>query len=75
VISTGGVIGSALEAAERRILKGDIGEEADLARGNGRGVANLVRKIGRQEGLGYLLGEGVVRGEDGAAGNLLPFSG
>ncbi|MGA2238118.1 MAG: aldehyde ferredoxin oxidoreductase family protein [Candidatus Bathyarchaeia archaeon] len=61
VISTGGVIGFALEAAERGILKGDSDEEADLAWGNGKGVVNLVEKIGRREGLGHLLGEGVMR--------------
>ncbi len=61
VISTGGVIGFALEAAERGILKGDGDEEADLAWGNGKGVVNLVEKIGRREGLGHLLGEGVMR--------------
>jgi aldehyde:ferredoxin oxidoreductase len=61
VISTGGVIGFALEAAERGILKGDSNEETDLAWGNGKGIVNLVGKIGRREGLGHLLGEGVMR--------------
>jgi aldehyde:ferredoxin oxidoreductase len=61
VISTGGVVGFALEAAERGILKGDSDKETDLAWGNGKGVVNLVEKIGRREGLGYLLGEGVMR--------------
>jgi aldehyde:ferredoxin oxidoreductase len=61
VISTGGVIGFALEAAERGILKGDSDEEVDLTWGNGKAVTNLVEKIGRREGLGYLLGEGVMR--------------
>jgi hypothetical protein len=61
VISTGGVIGFALEAAERGILKGDSDEETDLAWGNGKGIVNLVEKIGRREGLGHLLGEGVMR--------------
>jgi len=61
VISTGGVIGFALEAAERGILKGDSDKEVDLTWGNGKAVTNLVEKIGRREGLGYLLGEGVMR--------------
>jgi aldehyde:ferredoxin oxidoreductase len=61
VISTGGVIGFALEAAEQGILKGESDEETDLAWGNGKGVVNLVEKMGRREGLGYLLGEGVMR--------------
>jgi aldehyde:ferredoxin oxidoreductase len=61
VISTGAVIGFALEAAERGMIKGDGKEQADLTWGNGRGIVNMVEKIGRREGLGYLLGEGVMR--------------
>jgi len=58
VISTGAVIGFALEAAERGILSG---EEPDLNWGDAQSVVSLVEKIGRREGIGYLLGEGVMR--------------
>jgi len=61
VISTGAVIGFALEAAERGILTGDQKEEISLDWGNAKSIVNLVEKIGRREGLGYLLGEGVMR--------------
>jgi aldehyde:ferredoxin oxidoreductase len=58
VISTGAVIGFALEAAERGILSR---EEPDLNWGDAQSVVSLVEKIGRREGIGYLLGEGVMR--------------
>jgi aldehyde:ferredoxin oxidoreductase len=61
VISTGAVIGFALEAAERGILTGDQKEEISLDWGNAKSIVNLVEKIGRREGIGYLLGEGVMR--------------
>jgi aldehyde:ferredoxin oxidoreductase len=61
VISTGAVIGFALEAAERGVLTGDQKQELDLNWGNAKSVVNLVEKIGRREGTGCLLGEGVMR--------------
>lgn len=61
VISTGAVIGFALEAAERGILTNDQKEETGLDWGDAKSIVNLVEKIGRREGLGYLLGEGVMR--------------
>ena len=61
VISTGAVIGFALEAAERGILTDDQKEEISLDWGNAKSIVNLVEKIGRREGIGYLLGEGVMR--------------
>jgi aldehyde:ferredoxin oxidoreductase len=61
VISTGAVIGFALEAAERGILTHDQKAESSLDWGNAKSIVNLVEKIGRREGLGYLLGEGVMR--------------
>ena len=61
VMSTGTVIGFALEAAERGILKDYEKEGLDLGWGNANSVVKLVEMIGRREGLGYLLGEGVMR--------------
>jgi len=58
VISTGAVIGFALEAAERGMLSG---EDIDLSWGDARSVVSLVEKIGQREGIGYLLGEGVMQ--------------
>jgi aldehyde:ferredoxin oxidoreductase len=61
VISTGSVIGFALEAAERGILKDDQGRKIDLEWGDAKAIVNMVESIGRREGLGRLLGEGVMR--------------
>jgi aldehyde:ferredoxin oxidoreductase len=61
VISTGSVIAFALEAAEKGILKDDQGRKIDLEWGDAKAIVNMVDSIGRREGLGYLLGEGVMR--------------
>jgi aldehyde:ferredoxin oxidoreductase len=61
VISTGAVIGFALEAAERGILKDDDGRKIDLDWGDGKALVSMVEKIGRRDGLGCMLGEGVMR--------------
>jgi aldehyde:ferredoxin oxidoreductase len=74
VISTGGVIGFALEAAERGIIKGDHNGQADLTWGNGRGLVKMVEKIGRREGLGHLLGEGVMRASTKLGGGSEAFA-
>jgi aldehyde:ferredoxin oxidoreductase len=61
VISTGAVVGFTLEAAEQGIITHGQAEELDLVWGNGGSILKLVEKIGRRQGLGYLLGEGVMR--------------
>jgi aldehyde:ferredoxin oxidoreductase len=61
LISTGSVIGFALEAAERGIING-MNEGLDLRWGNGKAILHMVEKIGRrEEGLGFALSEGVKR--------------
>jgi len=61
VISTGAVIGFALEAAERGILTRDRNEDIAFDWGSGKQIVEMVEKVGRREGIGYLLGEGVMR--------------
>ena len=61
VLSTGAVIGFALEAAERGILRDAQGRKIDLDWGDGKSIVNMVESIGRRENLGHLLGEGVMR--------------
>jgi aldehyde:ferredoxin oxidoreductase len=60
VISAGGVIGFAFEAAERGILQ-KTQDGVDLGWGNGAAIVKLAEKIGYREGIGALLGEGVMR--------------
>ncbi|MEW6082329.1 MAG: aldehyde ferredoxin oxidoreductase family protein [Bacillota bacterium] len=60
-ISAGGVIGFAMECAEKGILaKGALGEEP-LRFGNGATVTLALHRIARREGVGDLLAEGVKR--------------
>jgi aldehyde:ferredoxin oxidoreductase len=60
-ISTGVAIAFAMECYEHGIItKADTGG-IDLAWGNAEAVEQMVHRIGRREGLGELLGEGVKR--------------
>ena len=74
VISTGAVIGFALEAAERGILKGEENKDTGLTWGDGRSVVKMVQMIGRREGVGYLLGEGVMRASAKLGGGCGEFA-
>jgi len=59
-ISCGNVIGFAMECFERGLLKKeDIG--FDLSFGNGEAVLSMIQLIGKREGIGDLLAEGVMR--------------
>jgi aldehyde:ferredoxin oxidoreductase len=61
VISTGSVIGFAIEAAERGILTNAQKEEVGLKWGDGESIVRLVERIGRREGIGNILSQGVMR--------------
>lgn len=68
-ISTGGVIGFAMEAYERGLLtRDDIG--FTLHWGDGEGLIQLIHQIAHREGIGDLLAEGVMR----AANKLGPLA-
>ncbi|HSB80195.1 MAG TPA: aldehyde ferredoxin oxidoreductase family protein [Candidatus Methylomirabilis sp.] len=58
-ISTGAIIAFAMEAFERGLLRGSDTEGLDLTWGNADTVVRLVEKIGKREGIGDLLGNGV----------------
>jgi aldehyde:ferredoxin oxidoreductase len=60
-ISTGAAIAFAMECYEHGILTKEDTDGLDLAWGNSDAVIQMVHKIGRREGLGKLLGEGVKR--------------
>lgn len=60
-ISTGACIAFAMECYEKGILtKDDVGG-LDLQFGNGEAMVKMVEMISRREGIGRLLGEGVMR--------------
>jgi aldehyde:ferredoxin oxidoreductase len=60
-VSTGNCIGFACELFERGIITTEDTDGLELAWGNHAAFLTLIEKIGRREGFGELLGEGVVR--------------
>jgi aldehyde:ferredoxin oxidoreductase len=60
-ISTGVAIGFAMELFEKGILTSKEVDGLDLSWGNHQSMIKLIEKIGRRQGVGRLLGEGVQR--------------
>lgn len=60
-ISTGVAIGFAMELFEKGILRPEEVDGLDLSWGNHQSMVRLIEMIGRRQGLGRLLGEGVRR--------------
>ena len=60
-VSTGNCIGFACELFERGIITTEDTDGLELTWGNHAAFLTLIEKIGRREGFGGLLGEGVVR--------------
>jgi aldehyde:ferredoxin oxidoreductase len=63
-ISTGVCIAFACELFERRIIDLKDTEGLNLRWGNHQDIIRMVEKIGRRQGLGQVLGEGVKRAAD-----------
>ena len=60
-ISTGNAIGFAYELYEKGILTGQDTDGLELSYGNHSAMIELIKKIGRREGIGNVLAEGVMR--------------
>jgi len=60
-ISTGTAVAFALECAEQGLISREEANGLDLSWGNAETIVELVRRIGRREGLGDLLADGVKR--------------
>jgi aldehyde:ferredoxin oxidoreductase len=60
-ISTGAVIAFAMECFEHGIITPQMTGGIDLTWGNADGLIQIVHAIGKREGIGKLLGEGVKR--------------
>ncbi|HSF06508.1 MAG TPA: aldehyde ferredoxin oxidoreductase family protein [Methylomirabilota bacterium] len=60
-ISTGAVIAFAMECYEHGIITREMTGGIDLTWGNAEGLVQIVHAIGKREGIGKLLGEGVKR--------------
>jgi len=60
-ISTGNIIGFAMECYERGILDKSSTDGLDLTFGNWKAQLDLIKKIAYREGFGDVLGDGVMR--------------
>jgi aldehyde:ferredoxin oxidoreductase len=60
-LSTGNIIGFAMDCYENGILTKKDTDGIDLSFGNGDTVVQMVSKIGKREGIGDILAEGVKR--------------
>jgi len=67
-ISTGVCIAFASELFERGVISSSDIDGLDLTWGNKEAVFSLIEKIGKREGIGYLLGEGVERAAENIGG-------
>ncbi len=68
-ISCGGVIGFAMECFEKGLISKEEAGGIDLTFGNGEAVLAMVHLIGKREGLGGMLSEGVKRASEKIAGS------
>ena len=73
-ISTGGVIGFAMEAFERGLITVKDTDGVDLTWGNENAVHTMIEKITRREGLGDILAEGVRSAADKIGGTANEFA-
>ena len=67
-ISAGGLVAFAMECFERGLLKQSDLDGLELTWGNAAAMLALIRKIGEQEGVGKLLGQGARRAAAAIAG-------
>jgi len=73
-ISTGSAIAFAMEAYERGIINRKDTDGVELKWGNAKAMIEMVHKIGKREGLGELLGEGVKTAAQKIGGNAIEFA-
>jgi len=73
-ISTGSAIAFAMEAYERGIISKKDTDGIELRWGNTEAMIEMVHKIGKREGLGKLLGEGVKTAAQKIGGNAIEFA-
>jgi len=73
-ISTGSIIAFAMEAYEKGILTRKDTDGVDLVWGNGEALVEMVHKMGKREGIGKLMGEGVKRMAETLGKNAVEFA-
>lgn len=73
-ISTGSVIGFAMEAYEKGLISKKQLDGIDLTWGSSRAVHEYIRKIAEKDGFGAVLGKGVKRAADYVGGTAHEFA-
>lgn len=73
-ISTGSVIAFAMEAFEKNLISRKYAIDLDLTWGNGEALIRLIGLIGKKEGIGRILGEGVRTSARRIGGNSEEFA-
>jgi aldehyde:ferredoxin oxidoreductase len=73
-ISAGGIIGFAMEAYEKGILTKKDTDGVELVWGNAEAMVEMVRKMGKGEGIGNLMTEGSKRMAESLGKNAIEFA-
>jgi len=73
-ISTGSIVAFAMEAFEKGILTQKDTDGVQLTWGNGEALMEMIRKMGRREGIGELMGEGIKRMAEDLGSNSVEFA-
>jgi len=73
-ISTGSIIAFAMEAYEKGILTAQDTDGIDLVWGNGQALVEMVHKMGKGQGIGKLMGQGVRRMAEALGKNAMEFA-
>lgn len=73
-ISTGSIVAFAMEAYEKGILTRQDADGVELVWGSGEALVEMVHKMGKREGIGKLMGEGVKRMAEALGKNAVEFA-
>jgi len=74
VISAGAAVAFAMECFEKGLINITDTEGIKLEWGNAKAMIDMIHKIGKREGIGYLLGEGVKIASQKIGGNSSDFA-
>ncbi|MEM5787125.1 MAG: aldehyde ferredoxin oxidoreductase family protein [Syntrophobacteraceae bacterium] len=73
-ISTGATIAFAMEAFEKGLITAGDTDGIELTWGNAEALVEMVHKMGRREGIGFLMGEGSKKMAEALGRNAVEFA-